>query len=154
MPHNRVPRELLPAQATAQAKGGMSSKKPDILLTVPAQDAGLPRHVIVEVKTCSDTRFREQLCKAKEQHAGLATALAAGGTHTAEVLPILVGVGGSIYKEHTIDALTKLGVSRNRAREGCAKIHRLMTQKLHAIVVARRQLERPADKCRHPGRPP
>ena len=157
IPSNTVPRALLEACRTHHTGGEMSTK-PDILLTIdPDEHNPKPRHIIVEVKTCNDTRYEDQLQRAKAQHAALSEALKkTSGDHRVEVIPILAGVGGSIYEKHTIEQLLHLGVARGKALEGCAKIHRLMAHKLHAIVVARRQLEKPKDnrRTKHPGRPP
>ena len=158
IPDSTVPQALLDACRDHHTEGAMSTK-PDILLTIaPDEHHPTPRHVIVEVKTCNDTRYEEQLQRAMEQHTALSEALRkADVDHNVEVIPILAGVGGSIYEEHTINRLMHLGVARDRALEGCAKIHRLMTHRLHAIVVARRQLENTqtaSQRNQHPGRPP
>ena len=63
------------------------STKPDILLTIdPDEHNPKPRHIIVEVKTCNDTRYEDQLQRARAQHAALSEALKkTNGDHRVEV---------------------------------------------------------------------
>jgi hypothetical protein len=56
----------------------------------------------VEIKTCIDTRYNDQLERA--HNTDLTNMLTAHG-HTVTTVPILVGVTGTIYTEHT-SALT------------------------------------------------
>ena len=153
---------LLESPATPDASagtpdgGGPPNTRPDIHVVIPGRGPAPAQHLIVEVKTCVDTRYTDQLANAMSQHAALADALRTGEPGTqVRVIPILAGVGGSIYREHTLKALEGLGVSPDRAAAACARIHRIMVQHLHAVVVARRQLEQTqANTHKNPGRPP
>jgi hypothetical protein len=69
----------------------------------------------MEIKTCLDTHHTDQLEHARTQHTDLANMLAAHN-HTVMTVPILVG--GTMYTEHTLQALTKLGFTHTRPGQG------------------------------------
>ena len=101
------------------------------------------RVYIVELKFCSDTQPNKQLAKCKEQHAKLAQELIQAGydKKNVKVIPILIGMSGTIYKEHTIEALEQLGVSHICAIRSAKKMHQTAIRLLHSIVKNRRRLE-------------
>ncbi|KAF5833184.1 hypothetical protein DUNSADRAFT_10598 [Dunaliella salina] len=64
------------------------------------------RHVhLIEIKFCEDTRPEYQLNAAKQQHAGLCKLITAKAV---TIHPILLGVGGTIYTEHTLKRFKQL----------------------------------------------
>ena len=117
--------------------------RPDIMLHVKGKAQRDDEIFIVEIKTCRDTDPCKQLHNATEQHGGLREQLQQAGFRPANihVVPILIGVSGTIYTEHTLGALEKLGVDNQRARSCARKIHTLMVQQLHSIVINRRRME-------------
>jgi len=62
---------------------------------------------------CEDTRPQNQLSAAQEQHNGLYSILQGASVtlHT-----ILLGVGGTIYNNHTLDPLKELGLDSQRVK--------------------------------------
>eukprot|EP00983_Pelagomonas_calceolata_P061822 1146993-Pelagomonas_calceolata.AAC.5 len=56
---------------------------------------------------CEDTRPQHQLNAAKQQHADLCKLISA---KAATIHPILLGVGGTIYTEHTLKQFKQLGL--------------------------------------------
>ena len=71
------------------------------------------RHVHqIEIKYCEDTSPEHQLNTAKQQHADLHKLLNA---ETLTIHPILLGVGGTIYTEHTLKQFKQLGQDHQRA---------------------------------------
>ena len=103
----------------------------------------MARVLIVEIKICPDTKHRDQLQNARDQHAGWVEALKREGYAAANirVVPILLGISGTIYNKHTMSALDKLGLDRTRAQACAKKLHTLMVQQLHSIVKNRRRLQ-------------
>ena len=67
------------------------------------------------------------------------------------VIPILVGVSGTIYATHTLSALEDLGVSKENAKACARNLHFLMVEQLHAIVCVRRRLENASRTLHDPG---
>lgn len=164
MATNHVPLWLLPPPTTAtptqkkEHKQALQLLKPDILLVT----GGRTRHAaansqiyIVEIKTCIDTRHEAQLTAARDQHTNLIHRLVERGYAMNQIhtIPILVGVSGTIYTQHTLRALEQLGVPADKARTKCQKLHLEMTKRLHDIVVQRRILE-PKTSDKKPPRPP
>ena len=92
---------------------------------------------------------------ARDQHTNLIQLLTGQGyeRNNIHTIPILVGVSGTIYTQHTLQALERLGVPADNARTTCQKIHLEMTKRLHDIVVQRRRLE-PKTSAKKPPRPP
>ncbi len=56
-------------------------------------------------------------------------------------VPIQVGVSGTIYTEHAIQALEQLGVGWQQAQKCANKLHVQANKYLHNIVSTRRRLE-------------
>ena len=96
----------------------------------------------MELKCCQDTRPQATLQRAVEQHAELRRQLIAAGYSASNihVVPILVGVSGTIYHLHTLDALQQLGVSRANARHCARKSHIESIKCMHNIVTTRHAL--------------
>ena len=164
MATNHVPEWLLPPPpGTTQTQKeehiqALRLLKPDILLVTgdrTPQAAASSQIYIVEIKTCIDTRHEAQLAAARDQHTNLIQRLVGQGyaMNHIHTIPILVGVSGTIYTQHTLQALEQLGVPADKARTKCQKLHLEMTKRLHDIVVQRRILE-PKTSDKKPPRPP
>jgi hypothetical protein len=117
---NHVPDWLLPRQpgvTQAAHTAQLRKLKPDVLLACQtngtATTQGPAQVYIVEIKTCIDTRHTDQLEHARTRHTALADMLAAHH-HAMTTVPILVGVTGTIYTEHTLQTHTTLGVTHNQ----------------------------------------
>ena len=161
---NHVPEWLLPPPRRAtrtqkkEHRQALRLLKPDILLVTgdrTPQAAANSQVYIVEIKTCIDTRHEAQLAAARDQHTNLIQRLVGQGyaMNHIHTIPILVGVSGTIYTQHTLQALERLGVPADNARTKCQKLHLEMTKRLHDIVVQRRMLE-PKTSDKKPPRPP
>lgn len=138
--HNHVPESLLPTLELAE----LSRLKPDILLV----NTHTKQVLIVELKTCRDTDPTNQAEKATAQHTELIQLL--GKQHpnmSVAVIPIIIGVSGTIYGTHTLHALQALGLTRAKARSCAGKLHIKAIQWLGKIIRTRRMLE-------HQGRNP
>ena len=117
--------------------------RPDIMLHVKGNTRQDDVIYIVEIKTCRDTDVQRQLSNATTQHGGLPERLQKAGYRAANIMivPFLIGVSGTIYTEHTLAAMEKLGIDSERARKCARKIHALMADQMHSIVINRRRLE-------------
>ena len=135
-----VPPDILPClQAQALRK-----LKPDVLLvsgSMLTPQANRQVHMI-ELKCCQDTSPEAQLQRPIEQHQGLQVQLIAAGYSpgSIHIVPILVGVSGTIYQQHTLEALHKLGVTRANARQCASKLHEQAIKCMHSIVTTRHAL--------------
>ena len=111
---------------------------------------------IVQLKCCQDTRPETPLQRALEQHAELRQQLIAAGYSASNIhiVPILIGVSGTIYKQHTLDSLHKLGVTRANARRCASKLHEQAIKCMHSIVTTRHALAHSAAHPRPQPRPP
>ena len=118
--------------------------KPDVLMVSGNLATPLAsRQVhIVELKCCQDTRPEASLQRATEQHSELRQQLIAAGYNSSniQIVPILIGVSGTIYQQHTIEALQKLGVTRADARHCASKLHTQSIKRMHSIVTTRHAL--------------
>ena len=76
---------------------------------------------IVEGGYCLDTRHEEKLQEKEAQHTALEVALKMYGDDVT-VLPIILGVSGSIYKT-TKHAVGQLGIEHGPANELLRKLH-------------------------------
>jgi len=74
---------------------------------------------LVEIKYCESTRPQNQLNAAKEQHKDLCNILQ--GDSTLHV--ILLGVGGTIYYNHTLKPFKELGLDSQRVKKLASKLH-------------------------------
>jgi hypothetical protein len=118
--------------------------RPDAILVSGNGERQSKKIWIMELKFCSDTRPEDQLLKAQQQHAELISLLMEQGYNKSNIqlIPILIGVSGTIYTQHTLDALQLLGISQPAARKCCSKLHTEAIRSLHSIVQTRRSLER------------
>ena len=135
-----VPPEIIPL---LQARD-LHKLKPDVLMVSGNLATPLAsRQVhIVELKCCQDTRPEASLQRATEQHSELRQQLIAAGYNSSniQIVPILIGVSGTIYQQHTIEALQKLGVTRADARHCASKLHTQSIKRMHSIVTTRHAL--------------
>lgn len=142
---------------------GAGQSRPDIIMKIPANVTNqYPKGatLLVEIKTCHDTRPEEQIQACHHQHRAWVEAAgrrqpqdqdntdnttAAPRTHPTHslttIVPIVVGVTGVIYTEHTLANLKKLGLDTAAARRCATNIHQEATDQLQAIICTRRKLE-------------
>jgi hypothetical protein len=118
LPTNRVPSYLV-QQAEAQAPGATRMKmkyQPDMFMM---KDAAVH---IPEFKYCRDTEPGDQLTACLNQHTDLVQLLIQNGhqQNNIKIVPILIGTSGTIYNEHTVQAMTSLGISMFHAKK-CAQ---------------------------------
>ena len=100
---------------------------------------------LIEIKMCPDTDPTQQRQRAEDQHADMEALLRErlGARGTVVRRTILVGHSGTVYDEHSLKTLMKLGVTRAAALKALGKAHRTACQYLHSIVGVRRHLEPP-----------
>ena len=97
------------------------------------------RAIVVEFGYCSDTRYHEKYAEKLQQHAQLKMILQAAG-YDAEVLPILVGTTGCVYRS-TEANLKRLGVSHEAVQRLLRKLAVEAARSARAIICTRRQLD-------------
>ena len=61
--------------------------------------------------------------------------------YTTTLCPILIGMSGTIYNIHTVQALRNLGLPGRACQKLCQKLHSTALAHLHSIVAQRRILE-------------
>eukprot|EP00983_Pelagomonas_calceolata_P130515 1161690-Pelagomonas_calceolata.AAC.9 len=83
------------------------------------------------VKYCEDTRPQHQLDAAMQQHADLCKYISATA---ATFHPILLGVGGTCYIEHTLNHFKKLGLDHQSAIKLAKTLHAHSIQYAHKLV--------------------
>eukprot|EP00983_Pelagomonas_calceolata_P125797 1161238-Pelagomonas_calceolata.AAC.3 len=96
------------------------------------------RHVhLIEIKYCKDTRPGHQSEVAQRQHSDLCklTSAKVVTLHT-----ILLGVGGTCYREHTLNHLEQLGLDQH-ALKLARSLHAHSVQYAHKLVTTRRAIE-------------
>ena len=146
---NSIPNTLIPCKPGANKEEQMLHAKtlrrlkPDALLVSHGRHKTDTKVEIVEIKYCIDTRPERQLSRAREQHNELKDLLAAQGflPSNITVIPILIGVSGTVYTEYTKLALEKLGVPHAKTRTCISKLHTEAIRSLHSIVQVRRHYE-------------
>ena len=96
------------------------------------------RHVhLIEIKYCEDTRPEHQLEAAKQQHARLCELIDAKAI---TIHPILLGVGGTCYIEHTLNQFKQLGLNHQRATKLARSLNAHSAIYAHKFVTTRRAL--------------
>ena len=108
---------------------------------------------IIEIKYCIDTKPKDQLKRAREQHEELVRKLVDSGylRKNISISPLLIGVSGTIYRKHTLKALEKLGVAGKSAKTCTSKLHKEAIKSLHDIVKTRQHT---LHTCNSKGTPP
>eukprot|EP00887_Chlorella_sp_A99_P002003 scaffold18.g2003.t1 len=147
----RLPAWLLPDTASEE----VACMRPDVLRVtglppaptaaeIEAATQNKHRHPIqvVEVGYCSDTRWGEKVQDKLAQHRALLEALAQAGWRVDPDPHIVVlGACGAVYL-NGLQALKKLGLTKEQSSTLLTKLHVMATQAVHDILVARRRLER------------
>jgi len=159
---NHIPRSLIPCPKHAsreeqlQHAAMLRKLKPDALMVSTGRRKTDTLIQIVEIKYCIDTKPEEQLQRAREQHQELILKLIAQGylAHNITIIPLLIGVSGTIYKTHTQEALNKLGVAHTQTKTCISKVHKEAIKSLHDIVQTRRHIEHTSPKINNPRKPP
>jgi hypothetical protein len=98
---------------------------------------GSRRVTLIEIKFCPDTLPGAQLERARTQHKALSDLLTSSGS-TVRVLPILLGIGGTMYQRHTQQALWDLGIPHTRTTRLLHELSQLAIQKAVALIGMRR----------------
>jgi len=93
---------------------------------------------LIEIKYCEDTRPEHQLAAAQQQHAQLCKLIDAKAV---TLHPILLGVGGTCYIEHTLNQFKNLGLSHQRAMKLARELHAHSAIYAHKLVTSRRAIE-------------
>jgi len=98
--------------------------------------------LLVEVKYCAETReaLKRQEDRAQTQHEEL-IAMLKDKCKSAEVVPILLGVGSVVFTEHTKNRLKKLGVKGQPLESLLTALSRHAAHAAHSMVVLRRSLQ-------------
>jgi hypothetical protein len=122
---------LAPAANDADRKAfAAHGSRPDAVVWIRPEGwtsptAGKGCHILLlELKYCphSHEGVQKTLKNATDQHAQLLQLLRKSG-NTAEIVPVLLGVGGLVFQEHTLDPLIKqLGIKH---ADATALLHKL-----------------------------
>ena len=143
-----LPQSTLPDSALQPGHRPRADYRPDITLDWKAAERDEPLRLtpqeitLVEIKVCNDTDPSCQTGRAESQHEELLGILRSHhGRDRVTLVPMMFGATGTIYTS-TKGALRQLGVPRQAATRTLAKIHTLLCKQLHAIVGARRAMER------------
>jgi len=75
---------------------------------------------LIEVKYCEDTQPQNQLSAVQEQQKGLCSILQ-GVSFTLRT--ILLGVGGTIYNNHTLEPFKELSLDSQTVKKFASKLH-------------------------------
>jgi hypothetical protein len=142
-PPRRIPRDALPDAMPEGVKAEMTRHSiPDAFLYQPATQEHPARYVIVEIKYCRDTDPRQQLDAAQNQHKPLEMAIRAAAPEAiVQYVPIMLGVGGTIFKSCTIEPLSQLGIQKGALNTLKYKLHRHAVKQLHWIYKVKRRHE-------------
>ena len=146
LPH-RIPAEALPESLPPAVKDAIRKHSiPDAFLYKPATATERAEYWIVEIKFCRDTDRAGKLAQAREQHRELYSTLCAARTGArVHYMPLLFGVGGSIYTG-TVRQLVKLGVNGQDLKNTVRMVHLKSTEMLHWIYTYKLRKERNRDK--------
>lgn len=142
LPH-RIPREALPPGIPNRVKAELARKSiPDAFLYQPQTHDTPAKYVIVEIKYCRDTDPTQQLDAAKEQHRVLAEAIEEAAPEAqVQYVPVMLGVGGTIFKRYTTGPLEQLGLRKGAIKTLKYKLHRHAVKQIHWIYTAKRRAE-------------
>ena len=84
-----------------------------------------------------------QLDRAEQQHSQLATAIKEADPRAqVTYVPIMLGVAGAIYKEHTVERLKKVGVVDGPLKTLARKLNMHAVKTLHWIYKHRSRQEK------------
>ena len=98
--------------------------------------------ILLEVGFCNDTMFKEKLAEKADQHRRLQDHLRKAGWLCINIVPIALGVSGSVYKQMTqqLTEVTEL-LTKAECDKLSLKLNRLAITWMHNLVCARRQLQ-------------
>ena len=123
-----IPASLLPPDTPH------APSRPDIMLHLPAMTTSPDaiRHdsrvIMIEIKYCCDYCPTHQVSAASAQHTQTCSLLQQANHHVTQIINLLLGVAGTIYK-HAYEALhIELGLTKTQAHDVCKSLHK------HAIV--------------------
>jgi exonuclease III/ribonuclease HI len=122
---------------------------PDALMYSYDKDTGTSRYTVVEIKYCRDTDPAGQEARAHTQHQGLVDLLSQEEAYTStevEIVPLLLGVSGVIYKSFMTN-LDKLGVTGSAKATLARKLHMLAVKHVRQIWKLRRKMSTELQKC-------
>ena len=136
-----VPMYLLPPGTTADAAKRLS--RPDILIAMKNQSTKKWKVILVECKYCRDTSPEDRRESAMEQDKTLSSDYLHKSeiVESVELVVILVGVGGTIYKSMIKD-LEKLGIEQTPGERVAKEIHLRVVDQAHVVWSSRKHLER------------
>ena len=95
---------------------------------------------MVEVKIGQDTRLEDKIPAIQAKYAPAIRAVWARRHRRAEIVPILIGVGGRVPSS-VIPDLISMGLTPHAARKLCNKLNLLAIHWLKEVVQTRRMLE-------------
>jgi hypothetical protein len=112
---------------------------------------GTEKIYLIEVGYCADTRSAAKWQEKLSQHAALTAALHTAGWKHVHCVPIVLGVGGSVYEWDIFSPSTYARtdllhwnlIRKEQAPKLANKLHDHAVQWLHDIVCCRRALENP-----------
>jgi hypothetical protein len=147
--HNRLTTATLPCpqsltkEQAAEHQTRLQTSRPDITLISNKlqKDKNKQTITLVELKFCHDTNHTRQLNEARTQHGLLQNYLNQTLGYEVNICPILVGTAGTIFTDHTLNSLRRLGLPRLTARRVCKDLHLIAVHHLHKILIQRRILE-------------
>lgn len=139
----RIPRDALPRGMPETVKTAVTRHSvPDAFLFQPATQECPARYVIVEIKYCRDTDPSQQLDAAQNQHEPLERAIRdAAPEALVQYVPIMLGVGGTIFASCTTEPLAQLGIRKGALKTLRYKLHRHAVKQLHWIYKVKRRHE-------------
>jgi hypothetical protein len=149
-----VPRWLLPRIMTLRHRAKLRKlSRPDIILAAAKEDGQPSRRrtytvTLVEIKYCRDSDPTWQQKQATKQHAALGKLLTKAG-HKVKHTTILLGVGGTIYKE-TKKQILELGVGKAETNKLLSRLHTYAIKSIKRIMIARRIKEHEVNRRRAP----
>ena len=94
----------------------------------------------VEIKYCCDYRTSHQLDAATSQHSSTLTLLRQAG-HVPELVPVLLGVSGTIYTDMLEALHDALGIPKAQALVTCSLLHAHAARTLSSIYGIKRKLD-------------
>jgi hypothetical protein len=115
---------------------GLPSSRPDIILGIPTCSAQEPKYkklLLLEIKYARDTDISAQVDRATNQHALLASYLADKHHCPVRTIPIILGVSGTIYTNHTVAALEETGLKKQALKLTLQALHLHAIRSLHQL---------------------
>ena len=110
----------------------------------PEANRGRHEYIILEVKYCRDTDpAGHQLEKAERQHEALAAAIREADPRAqVTYIPVMLGVGGAIYKQYTVEQFKKVGIVDGPLKTLARQLNLHAVRMLHWIYKHRTRQER------------